>query len=59
MAVCEACGKKPVSGQTRSKAFNTSKRQFKPNLQVVSVMEKGVYTRKTLCTKCIKTLAKG
>lgn len=59
MAVCEACGKRAVSGQTRSKAFNTSKRQFKPNLQVVRVLEKGAYVRKTFCTKCIKTLAKG
>mgnify|MGYP002713249576 CR=1 FL=1 len=26
-------GTKPLFGQSRSKAFNTSKRQFKPNLQ--------------------------
>ncbi len=26
-------GTKPLFGQTRSKAFNTTKRQFKPNLQ--------------------------
>ena len=26
-------GTKPLFGQSRSKAFNTTKRQFKPNLQ--------------------------
>lgn len=31
---------------------------FKPNIQRVRVLENGVYVRKKLCTKCIKTLAK-
>lgn len=58
MAKCEHCGKGPQFGQSRSKAFNTVKRKFKPNLQTIRVMEKGAYVRKTLCTKCIKTMAK-
>jgi large subunit ribosomal protein L28 len=58
MAKCEHCGKKPAFGQSRSKAFNTSKRMFKVNLQTVRVLEKGSFIRKTLCAKCIKTLAK-
>ena len=58
MAKCQHCGKTPQFGQSRSKAFNTVKRKFKPNLQRISVYEDGKRTRKVLCTKCIKTLAK-
>jgi len=35
-----------------------SRRQFKPNIQRVHVMENGINTPKYLCAKCIKTLAK-
>lgn len=59
MAKCEMCGKAPQFGQSRSKAFNTTKRKFKVNLQRIRVADKdGNTVRKTFCAKCIKTLAK-
>ena len=58
MAKCEMCGKKPMFGQSRSHSLKATKRKFKPNLQRVTVIEDGKKVRKTLCTKCIKTLAK-
>lgn len=58
MAKCEMCGKIPQFGQSRSKAFNTTKRKFKVNLQRIRVMQNGQTVRKTLCAKCVKTLAK-
>lgn len=59
MAKCEMCGKKPMFGNYRSHSLKATRRQFKPNLQHVTIMSKsGERVRKTLCTKCIKTLAK-
>jgi len=58
MAVCERCGKKPLFGNTRSFSMRASRRKFLPNIQRVRVMENGVYIQKSLCTKCIKALAK-
>jgi large subunit ribosomal protein L28 len=58
MAVCENCGKKPMFGNQRSFSMRATRRKFLPNIQRVTVMEKGEPVRKYLCTKCIKTLAK-
>jgi large subunit ribosomal protein L28 len=59
MAKCEMCGKKPMFGNRRSHSMKATRRQFKPNLQRIRVTQKdGTRVRKTLCTKCIKTLAK-
>jgi large subunit ribosomal protein L28 len=38
--------------------MRATNRPFHPNLQKVSVMEKGHKVQKTLCTKCIRTLVK-
>jgi large subunit ribosomal protein L28 len=45
-------------GNRRSHSMRATRHKFKPNLQHVKVMENGVPTRKTLCAKCIKALAK-
>ncbi len=58
MAKCANCGKKPMFGKSRSHAFNTSNRQFNPNLQTIRVMVAGERIRKILCTKCIKAMGK-
>ncbi len=58
MAICESCGKKTTFGQNRSHSLRATKRQFKPNLQKVTVYENGRMVRKTLCTRCIRTLVK-
>ncbi len=58
MAKCENCGKTTQFGQTRSFSMKATKRTFRPNLQKVQVMENGRLVQKTLCTKCIKRLAR-
>ena len=58
MAVCAHCNKKTTFGNNRSFSMKATKRTFKPNLQKVTLYENGKKVKKTLCTKCIKTLAK-
>ena len=58
MAKCSTCGKATTFGHNRSFYLNATNRTFKPNLQKVTVMEKGRMVKKTLCAKCIKTLGK-
>jgi large subunit ribosomal protein L28 len=58
MAKCNTCGKTTNFGHNRSFSLRAANRKFKANLQKVTVMERGRLVKKTLCTKCIKTLAK-
>jgi large subunit ribosomal protein L28 len=58
MAKCEICGKAPQFGNNRSFSMKATRRKFKPNLQSIRLMEGERSVRKTVCTKCIKTLAK-
>lgn len=58
MAKCEQCGKTTTFGNNRSFSQRATSRTFRPNLQKVSVMEKGRMVRKLLCTSCIRTMAK-
>jgi large subunit ribosomal protein L28 len=58
MAKCENCGKRPQFGQNVSFSQKKTKRQFKPNIQRISVYEDGKKVRKYLCTRCIKSLSK-
>lgn len=58
MAKCEICGKTTVFGHTRSFSQRATNRAFYPNLQRVTVYENGQRVQKTLCTKCIRTMAK-
>ena len=57
---CANCGKEPVFGHNVSHAKNRTQRQFRPNLQKVSVLDSrsGKLVQKVLCAKCIKALAK-
>jgi large subunit ribosomal protein L28 len=58
MAKCAHCGKTTTFGHNRSFSQRATNRKFKPNLQKVSVLEKGNLVQKTLCAKYIRTLAK-
>lgn len=58
MAKCEVCGKTPQFGHNVSHSKRRTKRQFKPNIQRVKVMENGRLVRKYMCAKCIRTLGK-
>ncbi|HWS23192.1 MAG TPA: bL28 family ribosomal protein [Anaerolineales bacterium] len=58
MAKCSHCGKTTTFGHNRSFSLRATNRKFLPNLQKVTVIEKGVKVQKTLCTKCVRTMAK-
>jgi large subunit ribosomal protein L28 len=58
MAKCAHCGKTTTFGHNRSFSLRATNRKFLPNLQNVTVYEKGTKTKKKLCTKCIRTMVK-
>jgi len=58
MAKCARCGKTTVFGNNVSFSKRNTNRPYRPNLQKVTVMENGRKVQKTLCAKCIRTLAK-
>lgn len=58
MAKCDHCGKTTTFGHNRSFSMRSTPRTFRPNLQRVTVLEKGRPVRKTLCAKCIKRMAR-
>ena len=58
MATCEYCDKQTRFGRNKSHSQKRTRRTFKPNLQKTKVLENGVLVSRTLCARCIKTLAK-
>ena len=58
MAKCAHCGKATTFGRNRPWSNKATSRTFRPNLQKVTVMEKGRKVQKVLCTKCIRTIVK-
>ncbi|MBP8974017.1 MAG: 50S ribosomal protein L28 [Anaerolineae bacterium] len=58
MAKCEVCGKGPQFGHNVSHSNRRTRRQFRPNIQRVRVMENGHLVSKYMCAKCIRTMGK-
>ena len=58
MAKCEVCGKGPMSGHNVSFSQRKTKRQFLPNIQRTTVYQDGRRIRRSVCTRCLKTMAK-
>lgn len=60
MAKCANCGKGPMFGNNVSHAKNRTSREFRPNLQKISVLDakRGRRVQKVMCAKCIKSLSK-
>jgi large subunit ribosomal protein L28 len=58
MAKCAHCGKTTTFGHNRSFSLRATRREFRPNLQRVLVMEHGRPVHRTLCAKCIKRMAR-
>ena len=54
----EITGKKPMSGNNRSKALNSTKRKFNLNLQKVTIIENGKKKNVKVTAKTAKTLKK-
>ncbi len=59
MAKCEICGKSPMFGHNVSHSKRSTKRMFRPNIQHKRVMIEGVFRRLHICTRCLRTLARG
>lgn len=58
MAKCAQCGKTTVFGNNVSFSKRNTNRTYRPNLQKVTVFENGRKVQKTLCARCIRTMAK-
>jgi len=58
MAKCEICGKTPSFGHSVSHSNVRSKRQFRPNIQKVTIYKDGKPQRMNLCTRCLRTMSK-
>ena len=58
MAKCDQCGKGPQFGQNRPFSLKATNRQFKVNIQKVTVTEGGHRRGMKLCTRCLRTLSK-
>ncbi len=53
--VCEICGKKNKTGNSKSHSNVRTRRVWKPNIQRVLVEEGGKRKRINVCTTCIKS----
>jgi large subunit ribosomal protein L28 len=58
MAKCDICGKTPSFGHSVSHSNVRTKRQWKPNIQKVTVFYDGQLQKMKLCTRCLRTLSK-
>jgi large subunit ribosomal protein L28 len=55
---CEACGKRPMSGNNVSHSKVRTRRRFMPNLHSARIMVNGRMVKARLCTRCIRTASK-
>ena len=58
MAKCDICGKGVQFGHNVSHSKKATKRQWKPNIQKVTITEGGVTKRMNICAKCLRTRSK-
>jgi large subunit ribosomal protein L28 len=58
MAKCAKCGKTTTFGHNRSFSQHATNREWKPNLQKVTLLKNGRLVRQVMCAKCIKALSK-
>ena len=58
MAKCDICGKTPSFGHNVSHSNVKTNRQWKPNIQKVTIYSDGQRQRMKVCTRCLRTLSK-
>jgi len=58
MAKCQVCGKTPSFGHSVSHSSVKTKRQWKPNIQKVTVYKEGRPQKMKVCTRCLRTMSK-
>ncbi|HRY60496.1 MAG TPA: 50S ribosomal protein L28 [Patescibacteria group bacterium] len=56
--VCDVCSKSKGTGNNVSHSNRKTRRTFSPNLQAVTVNNKGQKIRLKVCAKCLKSLGK-
>lgn len=56
MQICEVFGKKVGHGNLVSHSHRSTKRIWRPNLQIMSIIVDGKNVRVRVCTKAMKTL---
>ena len=52
--VCDICGKGPAFGHSISHSHRVSQREFKPNIQKVTIVRGGHKEKLNVCTRCLK-----
>jgi large subunit ribosomal protein L28 len=52
---CEICGRGPQFGNRVSHAHNVTHRRFRPNLQRVRALVRGVQGKVRICTRCLRS----
>jgi large subunit ribosomal protein L28 len=58
MAKCDICGKTPSFGNNVSHSMVRTKRQWKPNIQKVTILKDGKPQKIKVCARCLRTLHK-
>ena len=58
MAKCEICGKSPMFGHNVPHSLHKTKRQWRPNVQKVTLQQEGRTRKAYVCAKCLRTLNK-
>jgi large subunit ribosomal protein L28 len=58
MAKCDLCGKGPTFGHNVSHSNVRTNRQWKANIQKVTIIKDGKPQRLNLCTRCLRTIHK-
>ena len=58
MAKCQICGKGPQFGHSVSHSNKATNRQWKPNIQKMTLVYQGKRQRMNVCSRCARTLHK-
>jgi large subunit ribosomal protein L28 len=53
--MCDYCGKKTTTGNSVSHSHRKTRRTWLPNVKKMRVREDGHVTRKTVCTRCLRS----
>ena len=55
MAKCDICGKSPQFGHNVSHSKHRTNRQFRPNIQKVTLVIDGQLRKMSICARCLRT----
>lgn len=58
MAKCDICGKGQITGNNVPFSLKKTRRVFRPNIQSTTFLEGGRKVKKTVCSRCLRTVTK-